>query len=74
MSAEPDFLSVEDVIQIHGEQIAAYGGAAGVRDRGLLESAVATPRASFGEAYLHEDLAPHGRRVRLSHRPESAVF
>ena len=57
MSAEPDFLSVEDVIQIHDEQIAAYGGAAGVRDQGLLESAVAVPRASFGEAYLHEDLA-----------------
>ena len=57
MSAEPDFLSVEDVIQIHDEQIAAYGGTAGVRDQGLLESAVAMPRASFGEAYLHEDLA-----------------
>jgi death on curing protein len=57
MSAEPDFLTVEDVIQIHDEQVAAYGGAAGVRDQGLLESAVAMPRASFGEAYLHEDLA-----------------
>ena len=57
MSAGPDFLSVEDVTQIHDEQIAAYGGAAGVRDQGLLESAVAMPRASFGEAYLHEDLA-----------------
>lgn len=57
MSAEPDFLTVEDVTQIHDEQLAAYGGAAGVRDRGLLESAVATPQASFGETYLHEDLA-----------------
>lgn len=57
MSAEPDFLSVEDVTQIHDEQIKAYGGAAGVRDQGLLESAVGVPRASFGEAYLHEDLA-----------------
>ncbi|MET0650274.1 MAG: type II toxin-antitoxin system death-on-curing family toxin [Pyrinomonadaceae bacterium] len=57
MSAEPDFLSVEDVLQIHDEQITAYGGTAGVRDQGLLESAVAMPRASFGEAYLHEDLA-----------------
>lgn len=57
MSAEPDFLSVEDVAQIHDEQIAVYGGATGVRDHGLLESAVAMPRASFGEAYLHEDLA-----------------
>ena len=35
MSAEPDFLSVEDVTQIHDEQIAAYGGA-GVRDQALL--------------------------------------
>jgi death on curing protein len=57
MSGEPDFLSVEDVVQIHDEQINTYGGAAGVRDRGLLESAVAMPRVSFGEAYLHEDLA-----------------
>ena len=57
MSAEPDFLSIEDITQIHDEQIAAYGGAAGVRDQGLLESAVAMPRASFGKAYLHEDLA-----------------
>ena len=57
MSAEPDFLSVEDVVQMHDEQIAAYGGATGVSDQGLLESAVAMPRASFGEAYLHEDLA-----------------
>jgi len=57
MSAEPDFLSVEDVIQIHDEQIAAYGGAVGVRDQALLESAVAMPQVSFGEAYLHQDLA-----------------
>lgn len=57
MSAEPDFLSVEDVTQIHDEQIAAYGGGAVVRDQALLESAVAMPQASFGEAYLHEDLA-----------------
>jgi len=57
MSAEPDFLSVEDVIQIHDEQIITYGGDAGVRDRGLLESAVAMPRATFSETYLHEDLA-----------------
>ncbi len=48
MSGEPDFLSVEDVIQIHDEQLAAYGGAAGIRDRVLLESAVAMPQATFG--------------------------
>jgi death on curing protein len=57
MNPEPEFLTVEDVLQIHNEQITAYGGATGIRDRGLLESAVAMPQASFGEAYLHEDLA-----------------
>lgn len=57
MNPEPEFLNLEDVLQIHEEQLAAYGGAEGIRDRGLLESAVAMPRASFGEAYLHEDLS-----------------
>ncbi len=57
MNPEPEFLTVEDVLQIHDEQLAAYGGIAGIRDQGLLESAVAMPRAAFGEAYLHEDLS-----------------
>jgi death on curing protein len=57
MIPEPEFLTVEDILQIHDEQLAAYGGAGGIRDQALLESAVATPQASFGEAYLHEDLA-----------------
>lgn len=57
MIPEPEFLTVEDVIQIHDEQLAAYGGAAGIRDQVLLESAVGVPQASFGEAYLHDDLA-----------------
>ena len=46
MKPEPEFLSVEDVLQIHDEQLAAYGGATGIRDQGLLESAVAMPQAS----------------------------
>ncbi len=45
---EPDFLSVEDVKQIHGEQIEIYGGLQGIRDENLLESAVIMPQASFG--------------------------
>jgi death-on-curing protein len=55
MTPDPEFLTVEDVIQIHDEQLATYGGAAGIRDQALLESAVGVPQASFGEAYLHED-------------------
>jgi len=39
---------VEAVIAIHAEVLAAHGGLPGLRDRGLLESAVAAPQASFG--------------------------
>lgn len=53
---DPIFLDVEDVLLIHGEQLARYGGAAGIRDAALLESAVAMPRASAGGAFAHEDL------------------
>ena len=40
--AEPTFtfLSVEDVLSLHEDAIDAWGGMHGVRDRGLLESAV----------------------------------
>lgn len=50
MSAgEPLFLDVEDVLELHASQLEAFGGSAGLRDRGLLESAVAQPQASFGK-------------------------
>ncbi|ABS27001.1 type II toxin-antitoxin system death-on-curing family toxin [Anaeromyxobacter sp. Fw109-5] len=54
--SEPVFLDVEDVLLIHEEQLARYGGAAGIRDAGLLESAVAVPRASAGGEFAHQDL------------------
>jgi len=51
-----DFLTTEDVLSIHADQIEQYGGEDGVRDLGLLEAAVAMPRASFGGAFLHADM------------------
>lgn len=54
--SHPVFLDVEDVLLIHEEQLAKYGGAAGVRDAALLESAVAMPRATAGGEFAHEDL------------------
>jgi death-on-curing protein len=54
--SEPVFLDLEDVLLIHEEQLPRYGGSPGLRDRGLLESAVATPQASFGGQLAHEDL------------------
>lgn len=38
---DPLFLDLVDVLMIHGDQIERYGGDPGIRDRGLLESAVA---------------------------------
>jgi len=50
------FLTVEVVLALHQRQLERYGGAPGLRDRGLLESAVAQPQASFGGVYAHEGL------------------
>lgn len=53
---EPIFLTLEDVEQIHADSLEAWGGSPGLRDRGLLESAVYTPQAGFGGEYLHKTL------------------
>ena len=52
----PEFLTVADVLAIHAGQLELYGGESGVRDPGLLESAIAQPQASFGGEFLHVDL------------------
>jgi death-on-curing protein len=53
----PTFLSLADVVRIHVDQVERYGGKAGIRDAGLLQSALAMPRASFGGEWLHRE--PH---------------
>ena len=53
---EPSFLTLADVIRIHVDQIERYGGQVGIRDLGLLQSALAMPGASFGQEWLHRDL------------------
>ena len=55
--AEPCFLSLAEVIEVHADQIKRYGGQDGVRDLGLLESALAQPEASFAGEWLHPGLA-----------------
>ncbi len=52
----PKFLLLESVLVLHEQGLADYGGAQGVRDQGLLESALAQPEAMFGGAFLHRDL------------------
>lgn len=53
---EPSFLTLEEVVAIQRDQIERYGGSIGVRDWGLLKSAVAMPAATHGGQYLHSDL------------------
>lgn len=52
----PVFLNLSEVLAIHRDQIQRYGGAPGIRDLGLLESAVAMPMSGFGGDFLHNDL------------------
>ena len=53
MATELRFLSVDDVLAIHEDTIQHEGGHAGLREAGLLESAVMMPQQQFGGAYLH---------------------
>ncbi|MBI2830782.1 MAG: type II toxin-antitoxin system death-on-curing family toxin [Chloroflexi bacterium] len=53
---EPVFLRLDEVLAIHNDQIKRYGGRSGIRDIGLLKSAVTMPAASFGGDYLHADI------------------
>ena len=53
---DPIFLTLAEVIEIHSDQIRRYGGQEGLRDRNLLESALAQPEASFAGQWLHADL------------------
>lgn len=50
------FLTVDIILDLHQRQLERYGGASGLRDRGLLESAAAQPQTSFGGVYAHKGL------------------
>lgn len=50
------FLTLAEVIDVHADQIKRYGGDPGIRDIGLLSSAIAMPYASFSEVFLHSDI------------------
>jgi death-on-curing protein len=49
--SEPRWISKEQAIRMHAEQLAVFGGPAGLRDEGMLESALGRPQNkwAFGE-------------------------
>jgi death on curing protein len=53
---QPVFLTLDEVLALHADQIGRYGGSRGVRVVELLESALAVPATTFGGSYLHGDL------------------
>lgn len=56
MANQPEFLTLEEVLDIHTEQLELYGGAVGILDITLVKSATSAPRATMDGAYLNEDL------------------
>ncbi len=55
-AADPTFLTLDEVLALHRDQIRRYGGTPGIRDQGLLSSALGTVSATFGGQFLHESL------------------
>ena len=52
----PIFLELDEILAIHRDQVERYGGSPGVRDWGLLQSALSMPAATFDRQFLHNDL------------------
>jgi death on curing protein len=52
-----DYLTVAEVLAIHEDQIARYGGAHGVRDPGLLEAALYRPQTGYYADLIDEAAA-----------------
>ena len=53
---DPAFLTLDEVLALHADQIERYGGTHGIRDVALLESALAAPAATFAGGFLHPTL------------------
>jgi len=53
---EIEFLTLAEIIEIHKNQIELYGGEPGIRDYGLLSSAILIPKSTFDGKYLYKDL------------------
>lgn len=63
------WLSRQLILAIHDEQLAEHGGAIGVRDDGLLDSALARPlnRAGYGEPDVAELAAVYAVAIARNH-------
>ena len=53
---DPLFLTLDEVLSFHAEQIRLFGGPSGIGDLGFLQSAMGGVEATFGGAFLHESI------------------
>jgi len=60
VSKQIQFITVSRVLFIHDQMVKRFGGSHGVRDMGLVESAVARPQATFGGEYLYQSIFDKG--------------
>lgn len=70
MTAEPKWLSKKALLLLHEESLSEFGGARGVGDEGLLESALARPQnvhAYNPAATLPELAAVYGHGIAKNH-------
>ena len=67
--SDPRWLRLEVVLAVHEQQIAEHGGAPGLRDRGMLESALARPqqKAAYGEPDLADLAAAYAFGIARNH-------
>jgi death-on-curing protein len=52
----PVFLRLDEVLALEADLVSRYGGAPGIRDLGLLDSALAMAQTTFAGQYLHASL------------------
>ena len=66
---EPEWLELGIVLDFHAEQLALFGGPDGIRDLGLLESALARPqnKLAYGETDLAALAASYGFGIARNH-------
>jgi len=57
MEHDPLFLTLDDVLQFHADQIELAGGDSAILEIEKIESAIAQPRMTWQGKYVHEDLA-----------------
>jgi death-on-curing protein len=67
--SEIEWLDIDIVLDVHAEQLALFGGGDGIRDQGLLESALARPinKHSYGESDLAALAAAYAFGIARNH-------